>query len=65
MTTGERLKEARHKAGLTQTEAATRAGISQAYWARIELGVRCPFDHLEMLERVARAAETTIAELRA
>jgi len=35
---GERLKSAREKAGLTQAEVATRAGINTNYYAVVERG---------------------------
>ena len=35
---GERLKNAREKAGLTQADVATKSGINVSYYARIERG---------------------------
>jgi transcriptional regulator with XRE-family HTH domain len=47
------LREARHRAGLTQRELAERAGTSQAAVARIERGRQSP--SLETLQRLVRA----------
>lgn len=35
---GNRIKEARKSANLTQIEAATKAGVSQQVWQRYEAG---------------------------
>lgn len=37
---GERLRQAREQAGLTQTEAALRLGVTQATISRFETGER-------------------------
>ncbi len=39
---GQQLKTLREKAGLTQAEVATKAGISVNYYARIERGEENP-----------------------
>lgn len=48
------LREARSRAGLTQTELAQRAGVPQSTVGRIESGLRVP--STELLERLIRAA---------
>jgi len=52
---GELIRRARLDAGLTQSELASRAGISQPSLAQMEKGMRAASD--EMLERVLRAAD--------
>lgn len=52
---GRLIRRARLDAGLTQSELARRAGISQPSLAQMEKGTRTPSD--EMLERVLRAAD--------
>lgn len=52
---GELIRRARLDAGLTQSELARRAGISQPSLAQMEKGTRSASD--EMLERVLRAAD--------
>ncbi|NHN44928.1 XRE family transcriptional regulator [Chryseoglobus frigidaquae] len=49
------MRRARLDAGLTQSELASRAGISQPSLAQMERDTRTPSD--EMLERVLRAAD--------
>lgn len=61
MTIGQRIREARDRAGWTQREAAERAGIPQPCWSRYEAGHVEP--RLPMLRRIAKAAGTTVAEL--
>jgi predicted nucleotidyltransferase len=52
---GELIRRARLDAGLTQSELALRAGISQPSLAQMEKGTRSASE--EMLERVLRAAD--------
>jgi hypothetical protein len=52
---GELIRRARLDAGLTQSELARRAGVSQPSLAQIEGGTRAASD--DMLERVLRAAD--------
>jgi predicted transcriptional regulator len=56
------IREARRKAGLTQTELAERAGVTQPVIARLERGGGNPT--FETLERVLHAAGHRL-ELRA
>jgi transcriptional regulator with XRE-family HTH domain len=45
---GEKLKRVRERAGLTQSEVATKAGLNSNYYARIERGEENPsFEKLE------------------
>ena len=48
------VREARKRAGLTQSALAQRAGVAQSTVARIESGARCP--STDMVERLVRAA---------
>ena len=48
------VREARKRAGLTQTELGNRAGVPQSTIARIESGARTP--STAMVERLVRAA---------
>ena len=52
---GELIRRARIDAGLTQSELARRAGVSQPSLAQMEGGTRAASD--DMLERVLRAAD--------
>ena len=52
---GDLIRRARLDAGLTQSELAQRAGVSQPSLAQMEKGTRAASD--EMLERVLRAAD--------
>jgi transcriptional regulator with XRE-family HTH domain len=47
------LKEAREKAGLTQAEAAEKAGIHFNYYARVERGEVTP--RVDIVENIAKA----------
>ena len=48
------VREARHRAGLTQAALAERAGVPKSTVGRIESGTRTP--STEMVERLVRAA---------
>jgi len=50
---GSTMRQIRSKRGLTQAEAASRAGLSSSYWALIEQGKRSP--NLRVLEQIAKA----------
>ena len=54
MTGGQLVREARHRAGLTQRQLAARAGVSQPTIARIEGGEVSP--SLERIVELVRAA---------
>jgi transcriptional regulator with XRE-family HTH domain len=58
---GERLKEARHKAGLTQAALAVAAGLTQQYVAKIEAGQINPT--LATMAAVARVLGTEIGDM--
>lgn len=57
----DRLRAARQAAGLTQGEAASRAGISRPAWNRYERGHRSP--SIEQAARLAAAVGATLDEL--
>jgi transcriptional regulator with XRE-family HTH domain len=57
----QRLRDARHRAGLRATEAAARADISYPYLRALEAGTKVP--SLGVLERLAAVYETSMAEL--
>jgi len=61
MQIGKRIRDVRQKAGWTQAEAARRAGMSQAQWARYEADGRSPT--VGTLARIARAVNVSIGEL--
>lgn len=61
MTTGQRIKAARKKAGLTQKELGERMGQSFQSIAQWENDLRNP--KLETLQRIANALEVSIYEL--
>ncbi len=65
MTITETIKAAREAAGLTQTDVAGEAGISQAYLSQLEAGKKDPFTKPdELLRRLADAIGTTVRKLR-
>ena len=61
MTTGERIKEARKQAGLTQQELADKLEISSVAVSRWERGERNP--KLETLKKIAAAIDAPVGEL--
>ncbi|MCC6315815.1 MAG: helix-turn-helix transcriptional regulator [Thermomicrobiales bacterium] len=61
MTFGDRVREARNRRGLTQSEVARRARVSSAYLCDIEKSRRdCP---LKTAEAIADAIGCPIAEI--
>lgn len=60
-TSGNRIRELRHEAGLTQTALAEAAGLTQQRIQRMEAGVG-PL-RLEQVDRLARALDVTIYDL--
>jgi transcriptional regulator with XRE-family HTH domain len=58
MDAGASLRDARHRAGLTQAELASRAGTSQAAISAYEHGRKAP--SVETLARVLAAAGTRL-----
>lgn len=61
MDVGQRIKEARKRAGLTQKGLATQIGVATGTIQQYELGKRQP--RLEQLSKIARALGTTLYEL--
>lgn len=51
------VKQRRQELGFTQAAAASRAGLTQAFWAQIEAGQRSP--RLDILADIATALNTT------
>lgn len=62
ITLGERIRQARTSAGLTQQEAADRAGIAQSTWAGYESNTRGN-TLLDRLGEIARALGVDLGEL--
>jgi len=58
---GERLREARRAAGMTQTEVAKRAGVGRVTLVRIEKGEQSP--RYETLEALAEVLGSVLSEL--
>ena len=61
MTTGQRIKAARKKAGMTQAALAEKLGISYVNISQLEKDQRNP--KLETLQRIANALGTSISNL--
>ena len=61
MTTGERIKEARKKAGMTQAQLSERSGIAAISIHQYEAGKRQP--QIERLLRVASVLDVPIEQL--
>ena len=61
MTIGENIKRIRTDAGLTQTEVAERAGISQAYLSQIESDLRSM--DVKAADKLAHALGVTLNDL--
>ena len=61
MSTGEKIKIARKKAGLTQRELGEKLGVSQSAVGQFEMDRSNP--NLETLEKIASALKTPISEL--
>ena len=54
MTTGERLRIWRTKAGLSQEQAAKTVGTNQATWKAWERGSTPEADYIEAIERLTK-----------
>ena len=54
MTIGEKIRELRKAAGLTQAQAAARCGWGQSVWSDLETG-RSPDIRLDTCRRIAEA----------
>lgn len=61
MTTGQRIKDARKAAGMTQKELGEKLGLSFQSIAQWENNLRKP--KYETLEKIAQALDTTVDEL--
>lgn len=61
MTTGQRIKAARKKVGVTQEDLGKKLGVSPSFVAQYETGKRNP--KLETLQRIANALDVSIYEL--
>lgn len=58
------LKEARHKAGMTQQEAADKLGISLVYYQKIEQGSRTgDFEIWDSLEDLFNIHQRKLREI--
>jgi len=60
-TFADNLKAAREAAGLTQVDAAGRAGISQPLWSQYERGKTMP--SVEQARRLAEAVGAMLVDL--
>ena len=58
---GDRVREHRHAAGLTQEAFAEKAGIHRTYVASLEAGMRNP--SLDLMARLAKALKIDLADL--
>lgn len=56
-----KLKEFRERAGLSQSELASRVGVTQGFISHIELGIREPT--LKLIRKLAEAVEASVSEL--
>ena len=61
MTTGQRIKAARKKAGVTQEELGKKLGVSPSFVAQYETGKRNP--KIETLQNLANALGVPVQEL--
>lgn len=61
MTIGEKIKQARKKAGYTQKELGEKLGISQVRVAQYENGIRNP--KIETIKKIAEALNVEIIDL--
>jgi XRE family transcriptional regulator, regulator of sulfur utilization len=58
---GRKLKQARQATGLSQTELATKAGVSRAYVFRLEAGGADPT--VGILQKLAKALGVPVTDL--
>ena len=57
------IKKYRRKRGLTQEQAAEKAGITSKYWQRLEMISQIDLPSLNVLFKVAKALEISPAKL--
>lgn len=57
------IKTYREKSGLTQEQAAERAGITYKYWQRLEMTSQVDLPSLEMLFTIAKALKIEPSKL--
>ncbi len=57
------IKAYREKSGLTQEQAAERAGITYKYWQRLEMTSQVDLPSLEMLFTIAKALKIEPSKL--
>ena len=55
---GKRIKEARHKLGMSQTELSERLSISSKYYSRIETGYQTP--SLELMLLISKTLDESL-----
>ena len=55
---GKRIKEARHKLGLSQVELSEKLSISPKYYSRIETGYQTP--SLEMMLLISKTLDASL-----
>lgn len=57
------VKDYRGKLGLTQEQAAEKAGITYKYWQRLEMTSQADLPSLQVLFKIAKALKTTPSKL--
>lgn len=58
---GKRIKEARHKLGISQVELSERLNISTKYYSRIETGYQAP--SLELMLLISKTLDVSLDRL--
>ena len=61
-TIGDRVRERREASGLTQQQAARKAGVQQSAWARLEKG-HIANPRIDSLKAVAKALGCEVSDL--
>ena len=57
------IKRYRNKAGLTQEQAAERAGITYKYWQRLEMISQIDLPSMKVLFKIAKALKISPSKL--
>ena len=60
---GERFRDAREKAGMTQAEVATAAGLNANYYSRVERGeINLAFDRLRRIMKALKIKSLDVTD---